>query len=29
VFWPESNDPEASITDANDHHLVWVDLEKM
>jgi endonuclease/exonuclease/phosphatase family metal-dependent hydrolase len=29
VFWLESNDPEASITDASDHHLVWVDLTTM
>lgn len=26
VFWPTSDEPEAAIADATDHHLVWVDL---
>lgn len=26
VFWPISGSPEAGITDASDHHLVWLDL---
>ncbi len=29
VFWPESKDRAASITDGSDHHLVWVDLNTM
>ncbi|QSX77131.1 endonuclease/exonuclease/phosphatase family protein [Agrilutibacter solisilvae] len=26
VFWPVSGTPEADITGASDHHLVWLDL---
>lgn len=27
VFWPAGNSADASIADASDHHLVWVDLD--
>jgi len=26
VFWPKPGDPDAELTAASDHHLVWVDL---
>lgn len=27
VFWPIKSDRDASLTDASDHHLVWMDLQ--
>jgi endonuclease/exonuclease/phosphatase family metal-dependent hydrolase len=26
VFWPTPDDPEAALSTASDHHLVWIDL---
>ena len=28
VFWPAPGDPDAELTAASDHHLVWVDLQR-
>ncbi|MCW5579928.1 MAG: endonuclease/exonuclease/phosphatase family protein [Luteimonas sp.] len=28
VFWPKPGDPDATIAEASDHHLVWVDLAR-
>ena len=27
VFWPASDETGHELTDASDHHLVWVDIE--
>lgn len=29
VFWPASSDPDAAIAAASDHHLVWVDFNRI
>jgi endonuclease/exonuclease/phosphatase family metal-dependent hydrolase len=29
VFWPASGDADAAIADASDHHLVWVDFNRV